>query len=372
MSHIQRRGKDRWRARYIGSDGRERSKTFARKVEAERFLATVDADLVRGEWIDPRLGQKTFRQWVTEFESSRVDLEATTRAQHAACLRNHLLPSFGEKRLAGITEMQVRAFVTELVTQGLAPSTVTKSLRILSQILKAAVRNRLIASNPCEGVEGPGEAPVEETIFLGPEEVNAVADAVGERYRPMVLLAGYRGLRFGELAGLRPHRIQFLRGRLEVVEALKETGDGHYFGPPKYGRVRSVPLPPFLVEELAGHLKGSPPVDDLVFTSPEGAMLRRSNFNRRVWAPAVADAGVDPRLTFHGLRHSAVSILVAQGASLVELAAIMGWSRSTAAAMTMRYGHLFAAQEKRLTDAIEQAYRNARRPVDGLGASGDQ
>ena len=100
-------------------------------------------------------------------------------------------------------------------------------------------------------------------------------------------------------------------------------------------------------------------------------MLRRSNFNRRAWAPAVALAGVDPRLTFHGLRHSAVSILVAQGASLVELAAIMGWSRSTAAAMTMRYGHLFAAQEKRLTDAVEQAYRNARRPVDGLGASGD-
>jgi hypothetical protein len=56
----------------------------------------------------------------------------------------------------------------------------------------------------------------------------------------------------------------------------------------------------------------------------------------------------------------------------VELAAIMGWSRSTAAAMTMRYGHLFAAQEKRLTDAVEQAYRIARRPVDGLGASGDQ
>ena len=62
----------------------------------------------------------------------------------------------------------------------------------------------------------------------------------------------------------------------------------------------------------------------------------------------------------------------AQGASLVELAAIMGWSRSTAAATTMRYGHLFAAQEKRLTDAVEQAYQNARRPVDGLGASGDQ
>src|SRR5713101_7328159 len=139
MSHIQRRGKDRWRGRYLDPEGRERSKTFTRRIDAERFLATVDADLVRGEWIDPRQGQKTFRAWVQEFESSRVDLEATTLAQHAACLRNHLLPWFGDRRLAGITEMQVRAFVTDLVKQGLAPSTVTKSLRILSQIMKAAV-----------------------------------------------------------------------------------------------------------------------------------------------------------------------------------------------------------------------------------------
>jgi hypothetical protein len=133
----------------------------------------------------------------------------------------------------------------------------------------------------------------------------------GRKVRPDGAAGGVPGLRLGELAGLRPHRIQFLRGRLEVVEALKETGDGHYFGTPsKYGRVRSVPLPPFLVEELAGCLAKFPPEHDLVFASPEGSMLRRSNFNRPAWAPAVALAGVDPRLTFHGLRHSAVSIQV--------------------------------------------------------------
>ncbi|MGH2719701.1 MAG: tyrosine-type recombinase/integrase [Actinomycetota bacterium] len=371
MSHIQRRDKDHWRARYLDPGGRERSRTFPRKVDAERFLATVDADLIRGEWIDPRLGQMTFRQWAEEFEASRVNLQATTRAQHASYLRTRIMPWFGERRLASITEMQVRAFIAQLIEDGLAPATATKNLRILSQILKAAVRNRCIAYNPCDGVEGPGEAPEEETIFLTPQEVNAVADAVGERYGPMVLLAGYRGLRFGELAGLRPRRIQFLRGRLDVVEALKEADTGMYFGPPKYGRVRNVPLPPFLVQELAAYLAKFPPAEDLVFTSHDGQMLRRSNFQRRTWAPAVAAAGVDPRLTFHGLRHSAVSIMIDQGASLVELAAIMGWSRSTAAAMAMRYGHLFAAQEKRLTDAIEQTYRNARRPLDGLGASGD-
>jgi integrase len=82
----------------------------------------------------------------------------------------------------------------------------------------------------------------------------------------------------------------------------------------------------------------------------------------------VATAGLDARLTFHGLRHTAASILIAEGASIVELASIMGWSRSTAVAMSMRYGHLFAAREHQLTDAVERVYRTARRPGDGLTA----
>src|SRR3954470_16069225 len=99
MAHVEKRSPGRWRARYIDPDGRERSKTFPRKVDAERFLATVDADLLRSEWINPRSGRKTFREWVEEFESSRVDLEATTQAQRSACLRNHLLPHFGSRWL---------------------------------------------------------------------------------------------------------------------------------------------------------------------------------------------------------------------------------------------------------------------------------
>src|SRR2546421_11154536 len=126
MSHIQRRAKDRWRARYIDPSGRERSK---RSPGRSMPSATVDADLIRREWVDPRLGKKTFREWADEFESSRVDLEATTQAQHAAYLRNHLLPRFGNQSLAAITEMQIRAFVAQLVKDGLAPATVTKNLR---------------------------------------------------------------------------------------------------------------------------------------------------------------------------------------------------------------------------------------------------
>ncbi|MGH2720622.1 MAG: hypothetical protein ACRDJO_03320, partial [Actinomycetota bacterium] len=72
-------------------------------------------------------------------------------------------------------------------------------------------------------------------------------------------------------------------------------------------------------------------------------------------------------LTFHGLRHTALSIMIAEGASIVELASVMGWARSTAVAMAVRYGHLFASREEQLNDALERVFRNVRRPGDGLG-----
>ena len=95
----------------------------------------------------------------------------------------------------------------------------------------------------------------------------------------------------------------------EVAEALKEVSGHHYFGLPKHERLRSVSLPPFLVEVLRRHIEAFPPINDLLFTSPEGALLRRSHFERRTWTPAVERVGLDPGLTFHGLRHTAVSIL---------------------------------------------------------------
>jgi integrase len=217
--------------------------------------------------------------------------------------------------------MRVQAFVAELLAKGLARSTTNKILSILSQTLRAAVRNQLIPRNPCEGIVGPGEKPREEKILLTPDQLNQLADSIGPGYGAMVLVAGSRGLRFGELAGLRPRRVNLFVGRLEVAEALKEV-----------------------------------------------SLLRRSHFERRIWAPPVEKVGLDSGLTFHGLRHTAVSILIAEGASIVELAAVMGWSHSTAMAMSMRYGHLFAARDEHLTQALERVYRTARRPNDGQQA----
>lgn len=282
-------------------------------------------------------------------------------------MRVHILPVMGDWPLASISPMDVRSLLSILADSGMAPSYVTKNLRILSQLMKAAVAERLIARNPCEGVRGPGEDPVEETIFLTAGELNALVEEIPDRFKAMVQLAGYRGLRFGEAAGLRPKRIDLARSRLHVAEALKEVSGDLYFGLPKHRRLRQMALPRFLVDALVAHIQRFPPQNDLLFTNADGSMLRRSNFDRRLWQPAVRRAGLNENLTFHGLRHTAVSILISQGASIVELASIMGWSRSTAVAMSVRYGHLFEAREDHLTDALDKLYLSARRPGDGLG-----
>lgn len=203
MARIQRRSKS-WRARYVGPDGRERNQSFARKADAERFSAIAEADKARGGWIDPRLGRRTLGDWSREFAGSRVHLEETTKDQDGVLLRTHILPAFGERPLSSIAEMQVQAFVAAMLAKRRAPSTASKALGLLSQMLEAAARNQLIPRNPCAGVIGPGEKPVEEKIFLRPEELNALADEMGSKFGPMALVAGYRGLRFGELAGSDP------------------------------------------------------------------------------------------------------------------------------------------------------------------------
>ncbi len=78
MAHVQKRGPGRWRARYRGPDGRERSRTFTRKVDTERFLATVEVDKVRGRWIDPALGKVSFEEWAERWMATTVHLKPKT------------------------------------------------------------------------------------------------------------------------------------------------------------------------------------------------------------------------------------------------------------------------------------------------------
>jgi integrase len=150
--------------------------------------------------------------------------------------------------------------------------------------------------------------------FLNAEQVTDVAGAIDDQYRALVLTAAYTGCRFGELAGLRVRRLDLLRRSLTVAETLSDVRGQVALAPPKTAAARrQVALPRFLSEELARHLAQWPPgADGFVFSAPEGGPLRRTNFRRRTWLPAVR-ASVGEPFRFHDLRHTHAAMLIAQG-----------------------------------------------------------
>jgi integrase len=233
--------------------------------------------------------------------------------------------------------------------------------RTFSKIMRTAETDRLIARTPCLGIDLPRDDRHEEMRFLGPEEIARLAEAHQVRYRALVYAAAYTGARWGELAGLRTERVNVLRGSIEISETLAEVSGRLIVQGTKTGARRTVTMPRFLSEMVGEHL-GRFPGDGYVFTSAEGMPLRRRNFYRRHYKPAVLAAKLDPGLRFHDLRHSHVALLVAQGAHVKEIAERLGHSNPT---VTMRtYAHVLPSLEERLRDGLEETFQRARSGSD--------
>lgn len=195
--------------------------------------------------------------------------------------------------------------------------------------------------------------------FLTAAEVAELAAAVGPAWETLVYTAAYTGLRWGELAGLRPGRVDVGRRTITVVEQLNELSGRLEWGPPKTaaGR-RAVSIPSTLADLLAEQL-ATPMVvrSGLVFPTPLGEPMRRSNFARRVWAPATMALELDG-LRFHDLRHTAVALAISQGAHPKALQGRMGHSSVT---VTLdRYGHLYEGLDGHIADSLDDVLLRSR------------
>jgi integrase len=224
VSHIEKRGKDRWRARYRGPDGRERSRTFDRRVDGERWLATVETAKLRGEWVDPVLGRMTFAAWVDQWErSSTSELRPRTKVLNVGVARNYLVPRFGALPLARITTDAIKAMLADELAEGrLSTSAVRRHVLVLRVILEAAVDDGRLTRNPAKAVKLPAERS-RPMRFLRSDEVARLTEAAPAHYRPLILTAAYVGLRWGELAGLGVEHIDTLRRTIRVERQLVDV-----------------------------------------------------------------------------------------------------------------------------------------------------
>jgi integrase len=360
-------GEARYEVRARGTDGKERSRTFRTKKDAERYEREHQAAVDRGVWIDPRAGRVTLSAWASEWQRTVVHLRPKTRKNYDVNLRNHILPVLGDYDLAKLTPSMLRGWLSDLAAKDgcrgkpMAAGTVAQAYRTLNRILSAAVDDELIGRNPLGGVQAPRVEP-ESMRFLTHDEVATLVAAIDSRYRAFVYVAAYSGLRAGELIALRRTDVDLLRRTIAVVGQVQYI-DGRYIAsPPKSaaGR-RSVALPRLVAEELDEHLRhlSDQSPSALLFPAPEGGYLHLDNFRKRVWLPAVEQAGLTP-LRIHDLRHTCASLAIAAGADVKVLQRMLGHA---SAALTLdRYGHLLPGQAESVAERLDALARAAEPP----------
>jgi integrase len=281
----------RWQARWRNEAGRQRKQNFDRRLDAERALATVKVDLLRGGYVDPRGGRVTVQTYGEQWRLAQVH-RPTTAAHVETHLRRHLYP----------------LLVPGWHLQGCGA--------------RPAARHHAVRRDPA------AETGPKRIVPLATERVEALIGAMPERYRSMVALAAGTGLRHGEALGLEVEAVDWLRRTLDVRQQLVTMpGQAPYTAPPKTpASHRTVPLPQVVVDALAAHLAafGAARVEILdatvkpdprrrtallVFTDDAGRPLRRTRFSG-IWRPAAAAAELDDGVTFHDLRHYYASLLI--------------------------------------------------------------
>ena len=378
MASIEKRvreGRTVWRAHYRTPAGHQRNKTFNRKVDAERFLATVESSKSTGSYIDPALSRITVGDWAELWLDGQTQVKATTRERYEGVVRKHIQPTWSHVKLAAVSHSDVQAWVTSL-TKTQAPASVRKVHRVLSMMLDMAVGDGRLRRNVAAQVNLP--RPVKhERRYLTHAQVDALANACGypaevskhrahdertnEMYRLVVLFLAYTGVRFGEMAALRVRRVDLVKRRAVIAESVTPVqGKGMVWGTTKTHQRREVPIPRFLVEDLAQHLADREP-DGLVFAGiRSGKPLRVSAF-RKAFRPAAEAIGM-PDLYPHELRHTAASLAIASGADVKVVQQMLGHGSAT---MTLdTYGHLFENRLDEVADAMDLARTSERQGTD--------
>lgn len=343
-----------WRAGYRGPDGREHSRSFRRRVDAERWLRDELHRQDRGLWVDPSAGAVEFEEYAEGWFRG-LNLKPKTIAGYRSLLDSRILPVLGSVELRRITPDLLREWLADMAQEGLSASRMGQAKRIVGAVLSQAVEDGLIGRNPANLVKVSKTRPREQR-YLTAEQVTELASAVEQRMDgggALVKVLAYAGLRWGEAVALRGAHVDILRRRVHVRESATLVNGQLVWGTPKSHRARTIVIPRFLAEELASMTNG----EDLIFTSPTGQPLRSPNFLRRVWQPAVTESGIGD-LVPHDLRHTAASLAISAGASLKAVQQMLG--HASAQITLDRYSHLCEDDLEDLADSMDARYGAAQ------------
>jgi integrase len=374
----------RYRARYVGPDGTEKSKSFrdGQKRIAEKWLSGIEADMTRGLYVDPSAGKVTFKDFATQWLASQTT-DPSTIVNMELRFRLHAFPHIGSRAMSTFQPGHIRMWARALQDSGMAASYQRTVFANVSAVFGAAVDDGIIGRNPCRA--GSVKAPKLDPRKIKPwtrERVLAVRGGLPEQYATTVDLGAGCGLRQGEIFGLALDEVDFAAGTIHVARQVKLIGSDMVFAPPKGGKLRDVPLADVVSYALATHITHRVPIDvtlpwktpdgppvtaKLLFYSRERKALNRNYFNMYLWKPALVSAGVIPERSpgerfsqsrehgMHALRHYYASVLLDAGENIKALAEYLGHSDP---GFTLRtYTHLLPNSQDRARKAIDQVFQ---------------
>jgi len=243
MAHIQKRGPSRYKVRYRGPDGKERSKTFPRKGDADRFAVTVEADRVRGAWVAPERGRRAVSEYA-DLWLSTLDCKPKTRAGYESILNRWILPAFGSRPVSKVSWSVIERFKADMAEAQKSPQTIKNALNVLRPILGAAVRDGALLKNPVDDVKSSEVRLSSRARFESAETIAALAETMDDASGLHVLFAAFTGLRVGECAALRVSDLDLLRSRVTARESVSEVHGRIVFTTTKNHSARSVAIPP--------------------------------------------------------------------------------------------------------------------------------
>lgn len=376
MAWVEKRGANSWRVRYVKDDGTLGSiPGFPTKTAATDYAEDMESDKRKGTWIDPTAGKITIAEWSRDWFDA-LDVASNTEAQYRSLLANHILPRWGTTALSEITGIKVAAWAKKVRASGYAQATVTTMVKVLSMMLADAAEERLIAANPIRPRRRGKRDRTKRrerlwaTAFQTLHIADQAAALAGDWAGVLIVTAAWTGARWGELAGLQ--RINtHLDDSCFVIDpdigALHEINGRFELGPPKTPEsARTITLPPFLVPLLRAHLDTHD--HPHVFVTADNEYLRRSNFSRRVMRPA-ADGNLDrkhpavrthpvkPNLTFHGLRHSHKTWMIADQVPDIAQARRLGHTLEDK--IEEVYSHIAEEVEQRLLATLQDRWDRA-------------
>ena len=347
--NIARRPDGAWRARYRDARGQEHSQHFDRKIDAQHWLDQVTSAVVTGTYSDPKAGRITFAAFFGEWSARQVWAPGTVLAMSLAA---RSVPFTG-KPMKQIRRSEVETWIKQMDAAGLAPGTIKTRYVNVRSVFRAAVKDRVIGSDPTDGVRLPRGRRADVAMSIPtPEDVGQLMAVADERFQPFIALCAFAGLRLGEAAGVQLGDIDFLRRSLKASRQVQRVNGGAIdVRAPKYGSERVVYLADSLVNVLAEHVAahGTTGKDRWLFAG-EGDDPPHQNTVGYWWRKTLRDAGLSG-IKLHDLRHFYASGLIAAGCDVVTVQRSLGHAKATTTLNT--YAHLWPTAEDRTRKAAE-------------------